>query len=53
MDYRSFYWNNFFISGDPMYYLMLRQKALEEKKTEEKTEAEKEQILIENLQSWD
>lgn len=48
----NFWWNNFFASGDPLYYLMLKQKELEEE-TEEKTEAEKERILIEDLQRWD
>ncbi|MBR4953993.1 MAG: hypothetical protein IKV47_05905 [Oscillospiraceae bacterium] len=45
----DFWWNNFFVSGDPMYYLMLKQKGIE-KKWEDKTEAEKEQSLIEDLQ---
>lgn len=41
MDDRNFMWNNFFASGDPMYYLMLKQKRIEEE-TGKKTDAEKE-----------
>ena len=48
----NFWWNNFFASGDPMYYLMLKQKELEVK-PEEKTEAEKEQDLIRDSQMRD
>ena len=52
MDDRKFMWNNFFASGDPMYYLMLKQKRVEEE-SKEKTDAEKERHPERKMPRWD